>query len=87
MRTGKHTVRDVFCQVCHAILGWRYVSYPHCFVGNAADLKDFAFEPDQKYKEGRFILEKEMIIERPENRNPTRGLIEELPVRELLARV
>jgi hypothetical protein len=49
--------------------------------------KDFAFEPDQKYKEGRFILEKEMIIERPENRNTNRALIEETPVRELLARV
>ena len=26
MRTGKHTVRDVYCRVCHSVLGWRYVS-------------------------------------------------------------
>lgn len=26
MRTGRHTVRDVFCMVCHAVLGWKYVS-------------------------------------------------------------
>ena len=26
MRTGKHTVRDVFCRVCHTVLGWKYVS-------------------------------------------------------------
>jgi hypothetical protein len=26
MRTGKHTVRDVFCRVCHTCLGWKYVS-------------------------------------------------------------
>jgi hypothetical protein len=26
MRTGRHTVRDVFCKVCHSVLGWKYVS-------------------------------------------------------------
>lgn len=26
MRTGRHTVRDVFCRVCHSVLGWKYVS-------------------------------------------------------------
>jgi hypothetical protein len=52
------------------------------------DLQDFAYEPDQKYKEGRFILEKEMIIEKPEGKRDTgRPRVEELPVRELLARV
>lgn len=33
MRTGKHTVRDVFCRVCHTCLGWKYVSdgrFPIC---------------------------------------------------------
>lgn len=51
--------------------------------------QDFAYEPDQKYKEGRFILEKEMITERPETRGAHgRATIEEhLPVRELMARV
>ena len=28
MRTGNHTVRDIYCKVCHTILGWRYVSLP-----------------------------------------------------------
>jgi hypothetical protein len=52
--------------------------------------QDFAFEPEQKYKEGRFILEREMISERPEGKMPAAGSkprIEELPMRELLARV
>ena len=26
MRTGRHTVRDVYCRVCHTTLGWKYVS-------------------------------------------------------------
>lgn len=25
MRTGRHTVRDVYCEVCHTVLGWKYV--------------------------------------------------------------
>ncbi|EKC99611.1 hypothetical protein A1Q2_06030 [Trichosporon asahii var. asahii CBS 8904] len=69
MRTGKHTVRDVFCGVCDEILGWRY---------------DYAFELEQKYKEGKFILECELITERPESkaRDPVfRPRIEEI-VRE-----
>lgn len=50
--------------------------------------QDFAYEPDQKYKEGRFILEREMITEKPEGkRDLGRPKIEELPVRELMARV
>lgn len=28
MRTGRHTVRDVFCKVCNTTLGWKYVSRP-----------------------------------------------------------
>ncbi|WRT69723.1 uncharacterized protein IL334_006713 [Kwoniella shivajii] len=73
MRTGRHTVRDVYCRVCHSTLGWKY---------------DFAFELDQKYKEGKYILEREMITEKPESkRDHGRPRIEELPVRELLARV
>lgn len=51
--------------------------------------QDFAYEADQKYKEGRFILEREMVTERPEPRSAhARPTIEEhLPVRELMARV
>ncbi|KIR52008.1 hypothetical protein I315_05649 [Cryptococcus gattii Ru294] len=73
MRTGRHTVRDIYCRVCHTTLGWKY---------------DFAFEHDQKYKEGKYILEREMISEKPERRDVISGKprIEEIPVREVLAR-
>ena len=41
--TGLHTVADIRCNVCHAVLGWKYLE---------------AFEQSQKYKEGKFIIEK-----------------------------
>ncbi|ODN72889.1 hypothetical protein L202_08312 [Cryptococcus amylolentus CBS 6039] len=71
MSTGRHTVRDVFCRVCHTTLGWKY---------------DYAFEYSQKYKEGKFILEKALFSEKPERRDI--GLvprIEEIPVRDIIA--
>ena len=40
-------VADIYCNACDTRLGWKYVE---------------AFEESQKYKEGRFILEKAMII-------------------------
>ena len=46
--TGLHTVADIYCVSCQTRLGWKYVE---------------AFEPSQKYKEGRFIVEKIKIIE------------------------
>ena len=46
--TGLHTVADIYCVSCETRLGWKYVE---------------AFEPSQKYKEGRFIVEKIKIIE------------------------
>ena len=50
--------------------------------------QDFAHEPDQKYKEGRYILERELITEIPEGKRETgRPKIEEISVRELMARV
>ncbi|GAA6000907.1 hypothetical protein JCM10207_004713 [Rhodosporidiobolus poonsookiae] len=45
MTTGLHTVRDVMCSKCGETLGWKY---------------DRAYEANQKYKEGKFILEKAM---------------------------
>ena len=42
-----HTVRDVFCATCSSLLGWKY---------------DFAYEQSQKYKEGKFIVEKAMVL-------------------------
>lgn len=33
MRTGVYTVRDVSCQVCHTVLGWKYVRIPRSLGG------------------------------------------------------
>jgi DNA-directed RNA polymerase subunit RPC12/RpoP len=46
LRTGLHTVSDIFCKVCESKVGWRY---------------DWAMEQDQKYKEGKSILERSLI--------------------------
>eukprot|EP01137_Pigoraptor_chileana_P037605 Opistho-2@34939 len=48
MTTGLHTVMDVYCNKCQTVLGWKY---------------EKAFEESQKYKEGKFILEKALIAE------------------------
>ncbi|KAF9073620.1 yippee zinc-binding/DNA-binding /Mis18, centromere assembly-domain-containing protein [Rhodocollybia butyracea] len=45
--TGVHTVADVFCLGCNDRIGWYYHS---------------ASEHSQKYKEGKYLLEKERII-------------------------
>lgn len=46
-------------------------------------MQDFAYEPVEKYKEGKYILEREMISERPESkRDLGRPMIEEV-VREV----
>lgn len=41
--TGLHTVCDIFCRRCETLVGWTYTK---------------AYEPSQKYKEGKFIIEK-----------------------------
>ncbi|KAI8895469.1 Yippee/Mis18 [Globomyces pollinis-pini] len=46
MLTGLHVVRDVYCNGCQSILGWKY---------------DKAYESSQKYKEGRYVLELGLI--------------------------
>lgn len=46
MTTGKHIVRDISCRQCTSIVGWKY---------------DKAYEEDQTYKEGKFILEYELL--------------------------
>ena len=48
MLTGRHMVRDVFCKNCDAKLGWMY---------------EFATETNQRYKEGRVILERALVQE------------------------
>ncbi|XP_057950819.1 protein yippee-like At4g27745 isoform X1 [Malania oleifera] len=47
LTTGLHTVADIHCADCQKVLGWKYVR---------------AYESSQKYKEGKFILEKSKIV-------------------------
>lgn len=42
LATGVFTVADVFCNHCNEYLGWKYLH---------------AYEPSQRYKEGRHVLE------------------------------
>lgn len=46
MTTGRHVVRDIRCRSCREVVGWKY---------------DKAYEPQEKYKEGKFILEAELL--------------------------
>uniref|UniRef100_A0A7E5A0X6 Protein yippee-like n=1 Tax=Panagrellus redivivus TaxID=6233 RepID=A0A7E5A0X6_PANRE len=48
MMTGKHFIRDVFCKKCETKLGWMY---------------EFAVDEEQRYKEGKTILERKYITE------------------------
>lgn len=41
--TGLHTVCDIFCKRCKTLVGWTYLK---------------AYESSQKYKEGKYIIEK-----------------------------
>ncbi|XP_066395127.1 putative yippee-like protein Os10g0369500 [Miscanthus floridulus] len=47
LMTGLHTVNDIYCSSCQQLLGWRY---------------EKAYNEDQKYKEGKYILEKNMML-------------------------
>ncbi|KAK9458842.1 Yippee/Mis18 [Lipomyces oligophaga] len=46
MTTGEHTVRDICCRHCGTCVGWKY---------------EHAYEQTEKYKEGKFILEVELL--------------------------
>ena len=48
MLTGRHMVRDVSCKNCDTKLGWIY---------------EFATEDNQRYKEGKVILERALVNE------------------------
>ena len=48
MLTGRHIVRDVSCKLCQTKLGWIY---------------EYATEENQRYKEGRVILERALVTE------------------------
>ncbi|KAF9083679.1 hypothetical protein BGX29_007958 [Mortierella sp. GBA35] len=46
LMTGLHSVADISCIVCQSVIGWIYI---------------YAFEDSQKYKEGKYIVEKAKI--------------------------
>lgn len=46
MTTGRHVVRDITCRQCGETVGWKY---------------DKAYEASEKYKEGKFILEADIL--------------------------
>ena len=46
MTTGRHVVRDIIYKQCNETVGWKY---------------DKAYEASEKYKEGKFILESELL--------------------------
>lgn len=48
MLSGLHTVADIFCCCCGQIVGWKYEN---------------AHERSQKYKEGKFVLERGRIVD------------------------
>ena len=47
MTTGRHTVRDISCRQCQMVVGWKY---------------DRAWEVGERYKEGKYILEAELLV-------------------------
>eukprot|EP01018_Ginkgo_biloba_P017600 Gb_32056 [translate_table: standard] len=47
LMTGLHTVNDIYCSCCHQILGWKY---------------EKAYEEQEKYKEGKYIIEKTRML-------------------------
>ncbi|KAA8912773.1 yippee zinc-binding/DNA-binding /Mis18, centromere assembly-domain-containing protein [Sphaerosporella brunnea] len=48
MTTGRHIVRDISCRGCNQIVGWKY---------------DKAYETQEQYKENKFILEAELLVQ------------------------
>jgi len=48
MTTGMHAVADIYCARCLRVVGWKYME---------------AFEQSQKYKEGKFILERTKLFD------------------------
>jgi hypothetical protein len=49
MMTGLHTVKSVMCKQCRVVIGWTYV---------------FAYEESEKYKEGKFIVERDYMAKK-----------------------
>lgn len=55
MTTGVHIVADIYCICCNQNVGWKY---------------EAAYEESQKYKEGKFILERARIDSNWKEANP-----------------
>ncbi|KAJ2716941.1 hypothetical protein H4R19_000340 [Coemansia spiralis] len=47
LMTGLHTVCDLYCRRCNALVGWKYLR---------------AHDKAQRYKEGRYVLEQSQIV-------------------------
>ena len=72
--TGMHTVADIACVGCSTVLGWKYVrpgptlpagrpnALPALLTAAGLHVQEAAVEESQKYKEGKFILEKAKIM-------------------------
>ena len=79
MTTGAHTVRDIYCVKCGTVLGWKYVrqislSFTHladfhairtflCYSFFRWSTQEHAYEDSQKYKEGKYILERNLLVD------------------------
>ncbi|VUC21217.1 unnamed protein product [Clonostachys rosea] len=48
MTTGRHTVRNISCAKCDALVGWLYLQAP---------------THSEQYKMGKYMLEKELLVE------------------------
>ncbi|EME28025.1 Protein yippee-like 3 [Galdieria sulphuraria] len=49
--TGLHTVADIYCNVCHTVIGWKYLE---------------AYEESQRYKENKYIVERKKMVKESE---------------------
>lgn len=63
--TGMHTVADISCANCNTLVGWCYVRALRMLHHQpllTAALQIAADDDSQKYKEGKYVLEKTRII-------------------------
>jgi len=66
MTTGNHTVRDIYCVKCGTTLGWKYVSSVTEYwwlILFMLQQQDKAYEYSQRYKEGKYILERNLLVD------------------------
>jgi hypothetical protein len=58
--TGLHTVADIYCIECQSVLGWKYVRSSSLLQTKEtrSGTQEEAYEESQKYKVGKFIIEK-----------------------------